>query len=103
MFTVELFWMLFIKCCCARCLITCSWFKRIGYKFAKQFHWSKLSHGWDFPGGFRPVPNFLIGVKQKLIDPNWQTAVSVKQKLIDPNWQTAVSVKQKLIGCFQVA
>ena len=37
------------------------WFKRIGYKFAKQFHWSKLSQGRDFPGGFRPIPNFLIG------------------------------------------
>ena len=36
---------------------TCRWFKQIGYKFAKQFHWSKLSHGWDFPGGFSP---FLI-------------------------------------------
>ena len=33
------------------------WFKRIGYKFAKQFHWPKLSHGQDFPGGFCPVPN----------------------------------------------
>ena len=42
-----------------------SWFKRI----AKQFHWSKLPRAWDFPGGFRPVPN-------------WQTAVSVKRKLI---------------------
>ena len=40
---------------------TCHWFKRIGYKFAKQFHWSKLSRGQDFPGGFCPVPNFLIG------------------------------------------
>ena len=37
------------------------WFKWIGYKFAKQFHWSKLSRRWDFPGGFRPVPNFLLG------------------------------------------
>ena len=37
------------------------WFKRIVYKFAKQFRWSKLSRGRDFPGGFRPVPNFLIG------------------------------------------
>ena len=36
-----------------------SWFKQIGYKFAKQFHWSKLSVR-DFPGGFCPVPNFLI-------------------------------------------
>ena len=34
-----------------------SWFKRT----AKQFHWSKLLHVRDFPGGFRPVPNFLIG------------------------------------------
>ena len=50
-----------------------SWFKQIGYKFAKQFHWSKPSCTWDFPRGFRPVPN----------------------------WQTAVSVK--LIGCIQVA
>ena len=40
-----------------------SWFKRIGQNFC----------AWDFPGGFRPVPN----------------------------WQTAVSVK--LIGCIQVA
>ena len=38
-----------------------SWFKWIGYKFAKQFHWSKLLRGQDFPGGFCPVPNFLIG------------------------------------------
>ena len=37
------------------------WFNWIGYKFAEQFHWSKLSRGQDFPGGFRPVPNFLIG------------------------------------------
>ena len=37
------------------------WFKQIGYKFAKQFHWSKLSCRRDFPGGFLPVPNFLIG------------------------------------------
>ena len=40
-----------------------SWFKRIGQNFC----------AWDFPGGFRPVPN----------------------------WQTVVSVK--LIGCIQVA
>ena len=40
---------------------TCLWFKQIGYKFAKQFHWSKLSRWRDFPGGFSPVPNFLIG------------------------------------------
>ena len=40
---------------------TCCWFKRIGYKFAKQFHWSKLSCRQDFPGGFHPIPNFLIG------------------------------------------
>ena len=40
---------------------TCRWFKQIAYKFAKQFHWSKLSCGRDFPGGFHPVPNFLIG------------------------------------------
>ena len=33
------------------------WFKQIGYKFAKQFHWSKLLCGRDFPEGFRP---FLI-------------------------------------------
>ena len=32
-----------------------SWFKRIGYKFAKQFHWSKLSHAQDFPRGFPPL------------------------------------------------
>ena len=38
-----------------------SWFKQTGYRFAKQFHWSKLLHMWDFPGGFHPVPNFLIG------------------------------------------
>ena len=37
------------------------WFKRIGYKFAKKFHLSKLSRGRDFPGGFHPIPNFLIG------------------------------------------
>ena len=37
------------------------WFKLIGYKFAKQFHWSKLLRGRDFPGGFHPFPNFLIG------------------------------------------
>ena len=43
---------------------TCSWFKRIGYKFAKQFHWSKLLCWWDFSGGFRPIPNFLIGKQQ---------------------------------------
>ena len=49
--------------------------------------------GRDFPGGFHPVPNFLIG-KQR---------VSVKWKLIGPNWQTVVSVKRKLIGCIQVA
>ena len=40
---------------------TCRCFKQIGYKFAKQFHWSKLFHGWDFPEGFCPIPNFLIG------------------------------------------
>ena len=54
-----------------------SWFKRVGYKFAKQFHWSNtlktFVHAWGFPGGFCPVPN----------------------------WQTAVSVK--LIGCIHVA
>ena len=54
-----------------------SWFKQIGYKFAKQFHWSNTLKTFvltqDFPGGFRPVPN----------------------------WQTVVSVK--LIGCIQVA
>ena len=33
------------------------WFKRIGYKFAKQFHWSKLLHRQDFPGVSAP---FLI-------------------------------------------
>ena len=52
-----------------------SWFKQIGYKFAKQFYWSntlKTFASADFPGGFCPVPN----------------------------WQTAVSVK--LIGCIQV-
>ena len=38
-----------------------SWFKWIGYKFAKQFHWSKLSSVKDFPGSFCPIPNFLIG------------------------------------------
>ena len=48
-----------------------SWVKWIGYKFAKQFHWSKLSHARNFPGGFLPIPN----------------------------WQTVVSVK--LIGCIQ--
>ena len=55
-----------------------SWFKQIGYKFSKQFHWSNTLKTstrvqWDFPRGFRTVPN----------------------------WQTAVSVK--LIGCIQVA
>ena len=43
------------------------WFKRIGYKSAKQFHWSKLSRGRDFPGGFRPVPNFLIGKQRSVL------------------------------------
>ena len=43
------------------------WFKQIGYKFAKQFHWSKLSRGRDFPGGFRPVPNFLIGKQRSVL------------------------------------
>ena len=37
------------------------WFKWIGYNCAEQFHWSKLSRGQDFPGGFGPVPNFLNG------------------------------------------
>ena len=46
---------------------TRSWFKRIGYKFAKQFHWSKLSCGWDFPGGFCPIPNFLIGKQRSVL------------------------------------
>ena len=46
---------------------TCSWFKRIGYKFAKQFHWSKLLCWWDFSGGFRPIPNFLIGKQQSVL------------------------------------
>ena len=43
------------------------WFKRIGYKFAKQFHWSKLSHGREFPGGFCPIPNFLIGKQRSVL------------------------------------
>ena len=43
------------------------WFKQIGYKFAKQFHWSKLSHGQDCPGGFHPVPNFLIGKQRSVL------------------------------------
>ena len=43
------------------------WFKRIGYKFAKQFHWSKLSPRRDFPGGFRPIPNFLIGKQRSVL------------------------------------
>ena len=43
------------------------WFKRIGYKFAKQFHWSKLSRRQDFPGGFRPIPNFLIGKQRSVL------------------------------------
>ena len=48
---------------------TGSWFKRVGYKFAKQFHWSKL---WrDFPGGFRPVPNFLIGKQWSVLSKSW--------------------------------
>ena len=46
---------------------TCSWFKWIGYKFAKQFHWSKLLLGWDFPGGFCPIPNFLIGKQRSVL------------------------------------
>ena len=53
-----------------------SWFKQIGYKFAKQFHWSNTLKTCSRVGlsrGFRP----------------------------DPNWQTVVSVK--LIGCIQVA
>ena len=45
----------------------CSWFKRIGYKFAKQFHWSKLSLRRDFPRGFRRVPNFLIGKQHSVL------------------------------------
>ena len=44
-----------------------SCFKRIGYKFAKQFHWSKLLRGRDFPGGFRPMPNFLIGKQRSVL------------------------------------
>ena len=47
------------------------WFKRIGYKFAKQFHWSKLSRGWDFPGGFCHVPNFLIGKQRSVLSESW--------------------------------
>ena len=43
------------------------WFKQIGYKFAKQFHWSKLSHRRDIPGGFHPIPNFLIGKQQSVL------------------------------------
>ena len=43
------------------------WFKWIGYKFAKQFHWSKLSRGRDFPGGFCPIPNFLICKQQSVL------------------------------------
>ena len=35
-----------------------SWFKWIGYKFAKQFLWSNPSCAGDFPGGFCPVPNW---------------------------------------------
>ena len=45
-----------------------SWFKHIGYKFAKQFHWSntlKTFRHAGLSGGFCPIPN-------------WQTAVSVK-------------------------
>ena len=48
-----------------------SWFKQ--KQIAKQFRWSKLSRAGDFPGGFRPIPN-------------WQTAVSVKRKLIQVAW-----------------
>ena len=46
------------------------WFKQIGYKFAKQFHWSKLLRKWDFPGGFRPVPN-LYRVLVHALSKNW--------------------------------
>ena len=48
-----------------------SWFKWIGYKFAKQLHWSKLSRPRDFPRGFRPVPNFLIGKQQSVLSESW--------------------------------
>ena len=44
-----------------------SWFKQIGYKFAKQFHWSKLWPARDFPRGFRPIPNFLIGKQRSVL------------------------------------
>ena len=44
-----------------------SWFKRIGYTFAKQFHWSKLTRAPVFPGGFRPIPNFLIGKQWSIL------------------------------------
>ena len=45
-------------------------FKQIGYKFAKQFHWSKLSLGRDFPWGFNPVPNLLIGKQRSMLSEN---------------------------------
>ena len=44
-----------------------SWFKQI----AKQFHWSKLSSGRDFPGDFRPIPNWQTAVSVKLIQVAW--------------------------------
>ena len=47
------------------------WFKQIGYKSAKQFHWSKLSRGRDFPWGFRPVPNFLIGKQWSVLSESY--------------------------------
>ena len=46
---------------------TCRWFKRIGYKFAKRFHWSKLLLGQDFRGSFHPIPNFLIGKQRSVL------------------------------------
>ena len=56
-----------------------SWFKRIGYKFAKQFHWSDTLKTFVLAGLSQ---GFLLG-------------------FAIPNWQTAVSVK--LIDCIQVA
>ena len=48
-----------------------SWFKRTGYKFAKQFHWPKPSCTCDFPRGFCPIPNFLIGKQGSVLSKSW--------------------------------
>ena len=50
-----------------------SWFKQNGYRFAKQFHWSKLSIAGlsGGGGGFRPIPNWQTAVCVKLIQVAW--------------------------------